>query len=1594
MQRRSALVIALIFLGVSAIYLRAQQPSKEYVYLGGRLVAIHNDDRPPVISGLSVIEVHPTSAKIQWTTDEPADTEIRWGLTTSYGTPVLSDTSPRKVTHTANLTGLGSNATYHFSVRSTDTAGNQASWTSDQTFFVPGCNYSLNPPSPISVGPGAAPGSVAVTADCAWTATSNASWISVTSGASGTGNGTIGYQVLANPDPSSRSGTISVGPLTLTINQAPSGCTYTVSPLSQSFTWPGASSAVSVTAAPGCGWNVDTTLTPTTWLKNFSPTSGSGNGSVAFTVDPNTGAQRTGTFKVAGQTVTVTQGAAATNQPPTAQSVSPNAGASGNIQQFTAFYTDPDGYSDLATVEFAVKAGSTVDYTDSCWIKYDRAANALYVASNTNGAWGTALTPGNASTVSNTRCILRGNNSSATPSGSNTLILVFDIQFQSGFAGNKTLFLKATDAHAATSGVYFNAGNYNVVDPATPVAQTVSVTPSSGSGTGGLFNFLYRHPSGNGQLVQTESIVNATLGAANACQVIWVRGNNALWLTTDSGGYLPSGPPGGSGALSNSQCTLNLAETSVTYPSGTDMSVNEKLFFNPAFVGTKNLYTRVQCCNDTGYFDLGNYTVTAATNYAPVAVSVSPLSGSGSSQTFTALYSDANGFPDVRYAEFLINSTLNFASGCYVRYDRAANYLSLRNDAGTAWIGAGIAHTNVAPTSNSQCTLDVWQSTASPAGNNVTLNLALSFQTTFQGAKTTYMWVQDMAGLESGYQSVGAWTAPDTTAPAISNVGSGSITASGAAITWTTNEAADSLVEYGTTVSYGSASTLNSSLVASHSVSLSGLAASTLYHYRVKSKDASNNLATSGDFTFTTPPASGFTPIRVNAGSTTAYTDSQGRVWAADSGYTGGWTEMLHPPQYAISGTSSPGLYDARRFEFSGNTFSYAFAVPNGNYRVTLKFAEKDLFWPGQRMFNVSINGTQVLTNFDIAATAGHSVALDRTFAVNVTGGQIQASFQSVNGSRPMVSGIEIVSASDPDVTLTSASPGVLTAGQTYQFTASASGVTWTVSPAGRGTISSSGLYTAPATLTAAERVTVTAALTSDPKRTASALVVLNPVPTLPLRINAGGSQYTDGGGKVWAADSSSYYCSGYSTSTTSTISGTTDQPLYQTGHWEYGLFCYALLMPNGTYTVNLKFADAGATAAGQRVFNVVANGTTQISGLDIFAAAGGALKALDRTFSVTVTNGELILDFQPTTGYPLVNAIEIVGNSTYSIGGQVTSGGTGLSGVTMTLSGSSSQTVTTDSSGNYSLGGVAGGGSYTVTPSKSGYAFTPASFSYPNLGASQAGQNFTASVVYSIAGQTTSGGTGLSGVTMTLSGSASQTATTDGSGNYSFSALAAGGNYTVTPSKTGYTFAPASFSYTNLSANQTGQNFAGTLLLPTGWAAQDIGSVPAAGSTTWSAGTFTEKGAGSLNALSDSIHFAYTTLTGNGQIKARIVSSDYGGQGMVAVMMRDSLTASARYAAAGRRADIPYGLFQRRLDNGDSYGDIGTQTLYLPQWFRVVRAGNVFTGYSSADGNTWQQIFNATITMGNTIYVGLVSIPQSSSATLATTTIDNVTVQ
>ena len=148
--------------------------------------------------------------------------------------------------------------------------------------------------------------------------------------------------------------------------------------------------------------------------------------------------------------------------------------------------------------------------------------------------------------------------------------------------------------------------------------------------------------------------------------------------------------------------------------------------------------------------------------------------------------------------------------------------------------------------------------------------------------------------------------------------------------------------------------------------------------------------------------------------------------------------------------------------------------------------------------------------------------------------------------------------------------------------------------------------------------------------------------------------------------------------------------------------------------------------------------------------------------------------------------------------------------GAIVTISGGSSGTTATAADGSFQFPNLTSALSYTITPSKTGYSFSPL---YTTVGSltSDLGFNFTGTFVstYSIIGFVyNSSSQPVSGVSMTLSGSVSNSVTTVANGSYSFSNLTGGGNFTVTPSMTGYSFNPISKSTISLSGYINGWNF------------------------------------------------------------------------------------------------------------------------------------------------------------------------------------------
>jgi hypothetical protein len=195
------------------------------------------------------------------------------------------------------------------------------------------CLYTLSPRQQTAQSSGERlTVTVSTAAGCAWTAVSQSSWISVESGASGSGNGSVSLRVAPNTG-AGRTGTVSIAGQPHTVSQSaadgtpppnppgptppsptPPVCTFALSSKAVTVAPAGGSASVSVTVSDGCEWAASSA---DEWLTIVNGASGNGAGSVQFTAAPNpSGAARTGTLTIAGQSVAVTQGGTTTVPPP------------------------------------------------------------------------------------------------------------------------------------------------------------------------------------------------------------------------------------------------------------------------------------------------------------------------------------------------------------------------------------------------------------------------------------------------------------------------------------------------------------------------------------------------------------------------------------------------------------------------------------------------------------------------------------------------------------------------------------------------------------------------------------------------------------------------------------------------------------------------------------------------------------------------------------------------------------------------------------------------------------------------------------------------------------------------------------------------------------------------------------------------------------------------------------------------------------------------------------------------------------------------------------------------------------------------------
>ena len=203
---------------------------------------------------------HAADVRLAWNASPEPDIA---GYKIYYGTAsrVYDWSIDAKKVTTFTVSGLADGRTYYFAVTAYDTSNLESTYSNEVSTST--CRYSISPPGqsfPASGGTGSI--NVSTQSACSWNASSNVSWMTITSGSRGTGNGTVYYSINANSDSSSRTASSTIAKNTFTVTQeGNSTTTYTI------------------TASAGTGGTISPTGTVTV----------SRNASRSFTITPSTG---------------------------------------------------------------------------------------------------------------------------------------------------------------------------------------------------------------------------------------------------------------------------------------------------------------------------------------------------------------------------------------------------------------------------------------------------------------------------------------------------------------------------------------------------------------------------------------------------------------------------------------------------------------------------------------------------------------------------------------------------------------------------------------------------------------------------------------------------------------------------------------------------------------------------------------------------------------------------------------------------------------------------------------------------------------------------------------------------------------------------------------------------------------------------------------------------------------------------------------------------------------------------------------------------------------------------------------------------------
>ncbi|HWE51900.1 MAG TPA: fibronectin type III domain-containing protein [Bryobacteraceae bacterium] len=942
---------------------------------------------PPVISGVTVTGITANSAVITWTTDQPSTSEVEFGGTPAYGSIVDSGSS-LVTSHSVTLTGLTPLATYNFAVLSADTGGAAASanftfstllpipsisavavtgitgtsatvtWVTDQLSSSQ-VEYGTTPaygslstltslPSLIhsvtltGLNPATAYNFAVLSGDLTGTATGTNTLFGTLATIPGitavTATNITGTSVTItwNTDQAANSQveygpTVSYGSLT-TINSAlVTGHSVNITGLSPGTTY---NYAVLSTDLAGTATSANFTFQTPMAIPAISAVAATGLTANGATITWATDQPSTSQVEYG---LTMAYGTLSTHSasPVTAHSVVLNSLAPGTTYDFATLSTDSAGTATSANFTFttpvslplisAVTAGSitTTSATITWTTDQPSSSQVEYGLTTSYGA-------------------LSGLNSSLVTAHSITL---------TGLTPGATWNLAALSTDAA--GTASSANFALTTPPSVPVISGISTTSISTTsaiivwttdqlassqveyGTTGAYGSL---STLNASLVTSHSVTLTGLTPGVLYNYAAISANSAGGVTSANFTFTTPlvtaniSPVGG--ARNNTGGSTTPVSLTIPYASSSGNTV-------VAVCALGSTASAINSITDSGSV----WSLQAAINNGAAVRSEiwsTPAGGSVASSSFTIAFS--SGAPaSCAFEEY--SGVLSIGAPASNQAVSGTASIGLAIPEGHDYVVAGLGENSYFGYTLTSGNLRQTAGLTSNAGNNY-VEMILCDNTAAATGTVGCSSVSGPAPWAAVALTLRSVTPGGGMGPLITGVTSGNVTATSAAITWATDQPSNSQVEYGTTVSYGSLSTLNATPVTAHTVTLNGLTPGTTYDYAVISGDAGGNSA-SANFTFATPvlAAPVISAVAANGIGTSAatitWTTDQPSSTQVEYGTTSayGLTSTLSSTPVTAHSVSLTGLTPGTTYNYAvisadaagGSTsanFTFATAVP------------------------------------------------------------------------------------------------------------------------------------------------------------------------------------------------------------------------------------------------------------------------------------------------------------------------------------------------------------------------------------------------------------------------------------------------------------------------------------------------------------------------------------------------------------------------------------------------------------------------------------------------------------------------------------------